>query len=86
MIDPRAAPKERVINHKEDDRPDHGHQNAVEIDAGHARHAERLKEIAADNGADYTQNDVEQHTFARFVHDLARDESRNQAQDNPSNE
>src|SRR2546421_7992597 len=65
-------------------RPDDRDEQAPEIEPRDARRSKRVKDPPANDRANDSQHDVEQHAFAAPVHDLASDESSNQPQHNPA--
>ena len=74
-----------MVDHQHDDGPDHGDDEAVEVEAGDRRGTDQREQEAADDRADYAKNNVEQEALARFVDDLAADESGDETEQNPSN-
>jgi hypothetical protein len=62
------------------------HQLAVKIHAGDAHMAERMEDPAACHRARDAEDDVQQQAFAGLVNDLAGDQSRPVAQNDPSQE
>jgi hypothetical protein len=68
-----------VINHQHYDRDDH----AVEIEAGDPAYAEGAEDKPPDDSSDYTEYNIEKEAFTRFVSNLASDERRDEAQNDP---
>src|SRR6185437_5362282 len=79
----RPMGKQQVIDDQEDDRARYGDHEAVEVQAGYSMHAERPEQPAADQRTNDAEKDIEKQPFARLVDDLAGDEARDQAQNNP---
>jgi len=69
--------RQRVVHDEEHRCPDDCHHHAIHIQSGDAWHAERVEQPATHHRPDYAQKNIQQHPFTRFVHELARDESRN---------
>ena len=65
---------------------DHADENAVQVEAGDAGEAESVRNEAADNRSDDSQDDVHEHPFALFVDQLAGNKPGDEAHDEPSNE
>ena len=66
---------DRVIHHQEDNGADHRHCNAVKIDPGDSRIAQQMRQPAADGGPHDAQQDIEHHSLAAMIHQMAGDES-----------
>lgn len=75
-----------VIDEQNDDRTDHCDEHTVEIKSGNSGSPDHAKDKAANNRSDNPENDIENHTLARFVDYFARDETRYQTQDQPTND
>jgi hypothetical protein len=75
-----------VIDEQHDDRTDHCDEHTVEIKSGNSGSPDHAKDKAANNRSDYPENDIENHTLARFVDNFARDETSYQTQDQPTND
>src|SRR4029453_15851964 len=73
----------RVIDHEQHRSPHDRDEHAVEIEAGNAGRAERGEEIAAHDGADDAEYNIHQQSLPCSADELARDETRDQSQDNP---
>jgi hypothetical protein len=73
-----------VIDQKHDDRADDGDDDAVEIEAGYSLSTSQGKQKSPDHRADDAEHNVQNHTLAGFVDDLASDEASNQAEDDPA--
>src|SRR5690348_10964217 len=82
----RAAGKQQVVDDQEHDRANHGDPQAVEVESGHSGHAEPAEQPAADHGANDAEHDVQEKSFARFVDDLAGDESGDESENDPGDE
>jgi hypothetical protein len=54
----RATTENHVVEHQHDDRADHRHHQAVDIQTRDAGRAEHIEQEAADERADDAQNDV----------------------------
>jgi len=52
-----------MVDKQNNNRADNRDQNAVDIDACHTAHAERLKEVTSDNGTYDPQNDIQKYAF-----------------------
>jgi hypothetical protein len=78
------GPPHRVINNDHYDRPDHGDDQAVNVESRHAGLAEEVEDVPSHNGADDPQDNVENNPLAGLVHDLAANKACNQTQDDPS--
>ena len=69
------APGHCVENYQHDDSANNGNEKAIDIHARYTRHSERIEQPAADYGAHDSQNNVQEHAFARFIDDFAAYES-----------
>jgi hypothetical protein len=78
-----AASTYGVIDPQDQDRADDRHKHAPDVEAGDAGRAEHSEQIAADHGSDDAEHDIHENTLTGADIDLARDEARDQAQDNP---
>jgi hypothetical protein len=72
-----------VVDHEHDYGADHANEYAVQVEAGDAGKADGIRNEAADNGTDDSQNDVHEHPFALFVDQLAGNKSGDEAHDEP---
>jgi hypothetical protein len=81
-----GASADRMVNHQEKNRPGNSHTNAVEIQARYPCGAEHLKNPAADNRANYTEENVEYNSLAMVINQMAGDEPSHQSKQNPSEE
>src|SRR5277367_6061295 len=77
------APHQGVGHNEEHRGANDGNDQAIHIQPSDARHAEHIEQPAAHDGPNDAQNDIQQHPVARFVHELARNESSNQSQHDP---
>jgi hypothetical protein len=63
-----------VIEQEDHDGADYGHKHAVEVEAINAFRAELGEEEAPNEGADDTENDIEENALTGLIDDLACDE------------
>jgi hypothetical protein len=70
---------QQVVKHQEHHCAGNRYQQAVDVESGHAGHAEGIEQPPADDGADDTEYDIKQHTFSGVIDDLARDKSRDKS-------
>src|SRR5689334_22780035 len=73
-----------VVDDQDHNCPDHSDDHAVDVEAGDPRAAERREDEAPHDRSDDTEHDVHDHAFTALVHDLAGDESRDETENNPS--
>jgi hypothetical protein len=64
-----------VIENQDNHGTDYSYQDAVKIQTRHWVRSKDAEEISADDRSDDPENDVENYAFARFVDELAPDES-----------
>jgi hypothetical protein len=72
-----------VISNQEQYCANHGHKEAIDIQARHAGSSESVEEKAADHSADNPQDNVENNAFAGLVYEFAANEAGYQAEDDP---
>src|SRR5579883_2016943 len=65
---PAATAANRVIERQQHHRSHERYEDAPQVEAGHAVSTKRAEYDAADEGADYTQDNVKYHALARPVH------------------
>src|SRR5947209_1006349 len=82
----RSTAGDQVVDDEHHDRADDSDDHAVEIEAGHPGLAELLEEESADNCTQYAEDDVEYDALAGSIDDLAGDEARDKAQNDPSDD
>jgi hypothetical protein len=58
---------------------------ALQIEAGHAGMADKLKQIAANKRANYPKDDVQDDTRALAIDDFTPDKAGDQAENDPAN-
>ena len=80
----RPPPDDSVVDDQHDDGADHGHEHAVEIEAGDPRATKSGEEPTTDDCADDPKYDVQHQTLAGFVDHFAGNETCDEAQDEPS--
>jgi hypothetical protein len=73
-----------VIDNEDHDRADNSDDKAVNIEARNPRSAKHIEEKAADDGANYAENDIEDEAFTTAIDNLAADKTGNEAQNEPS--
>src|ERR1700722_4926270 len=80
------APYQCVVNDQHDDGADRSDHHAVDVESGHADHAERVEKPPTHEGTHHSENDIEKNTLTRPIHQLTRDESRYEPENDPSYE
>jgi hypothetical protein len=83
---PGSSSPHGVIENQQHRGADYCHEKTVQVQPAHARGAKDVEQPPAGEGADDTQQDVEQHAFPSPVYQLAADVSGNQAENDPSQE
>src|SRR5262245_24776616 len=78
--------RDRTVDQQHHDRADHGDDHAPEVEPGDALGAEGGEQETARDRANDTERDIEQHALAFLVDDLAGDESRDEAQNDPADD
>src|ERR1035437_258 len=82
----RAAPTEALVNEDHDERADHSHNHAREIDAGHRGDVEEVFcDPAADDRADDAEHDHQDQALAG-AHDFTGQEAGDGTDNNPGEE
>jgi hypothetical protein len=84
MSAPSSGTADGVVSNQEDDGTDHGNKKTIEVQARHTVRAKGIEKITAYHGPDDPQEDVKDDSFAALIDYLAADETRNQTQQNPS--
>src|SRR3981081_91672 len=74
-----TAPHDCMLHGEHHDRPDNRDEQAPDVEPIDARSAHELKEKTTDNGARGAEDDVQYHSLAALVHDLAGNEPGDQA-------
>ena len=69
-----AATNYSVIEQKDHDGPDYSDKHAVEIETSNALRTELREKEAPHEGADDTENDIQEDALTRLIDDLACDE------------
>jgi len=64
-----------MVNHQHDDRANDCDDHAVKVEAGNPARAESAEDEASDDRPDNTEDNIQEKPFARFVDDLAGDET-----------
>ena len=77
--DLRGTPYYSVVNDKDENRSDCRYKYAVDIDAGYTMSTKSTEQPSADHRPNDAENDVQEHPFARMIHDFAADKSGNQS-------
>jgi len=72
-----------MVSDQEDYGTDHSDQQAVQVQSRYPGGAEGIEEPASREGADDTQNDIEDHALASFIDNLAPDETSKQTEHDP---
>jgi hypothetical protein len=75
-----SAAYHSVIYDQHHYRTDDCHEHAVEIETGDALRPNQAEQETTDDAPNNSQHDIEDHTFARLIDDLASDETSYQAQ------
>jgi hypothetical protein len=68
-----------VVDHQYDYRSDDRDDHAVEVETGNLAGAGCAKDKASDDRPDNSEDNIEEKALARFVDDLARDETSDEA-------
>jgi hypothetical protein len=80
----RLGATDCVIHQQHDYRSHCGDAYAVKIYSADAAVPQEAYEPSSDDGADDPQNNIDDQSVATLIHDLAADESGDQAEDDPS--
>src|SRR5215469_11640554 len=74
-----------MVQQEDYDRPDHGHEHRVDVQARDpAAESKAGEDEATDERAHDSEHDVHDHTFAGLVDDLAGDPACYQSEDDPT--
>ena len=79
-----APSEDGVIEDEDDDRTDHCHKHAVEIETRDPGSPELHEQEASDDRSDDAQNDVEDEPFAALVDHFTAYEAGNQPENDPT--
>jgi hypothetical protein len=79
-----ASTKNRMVDHQDNYRPDHRDQHAVQVKTRNTGRTELCKHETTDNCAYDSENDIEDETFALFVNDFTPEETRDKAENDPT--
>lgn len=75
-----------MIDNQQNHGADYRDEETVQVESAYATGAKNVKEPTAGEGADNTQQNVEQDALASPVDDFAADESCNQTENHPREE
>jgi ribonuclease HII len=73
----------RVEQDQQDDSAYHCHEQTVHVQACDARFAKVMEQPAADHRADDPEQNIDDHSVATVVHQVTRDESSQETENDP---